>query len=163
MRSIEARIQELEDLEAIRQLKYQYAKKVDDHDVATFGDLFTADAVWDGGERLGLHEGRDAIHAFLTKTWDNLWSIHHMTNPEITVDQSALTAVGSWLTWSPNTISGRAIWVSGRYDDEYKKEDGRWLIARSRFTFDFMTPFESGWVKERFAEEALDFAHELEA
>ena len=58
---LERRIRALEDIEAIKQLKYRYADACDrGYDADTLADLFTEDAIWDGGV-FGRYDGREAI------------------------------------------------------------------------------------------------------
>ena len=59
--SLEERIQRLEDIEAIKQLKAEYCAYCDDgYNPDGIANLYTEDAVWDGGP-FGRYEGRDAI------------------------------------------------------------------------------------------------------
>ena len=58
LEALERRIRRLEDLEEIKQLKARYAAHCDaNYDADALAELFTADAVWDGG-MLGRSEGR---------------------------------------------------------------------------------------------------------
>ena len=60
-KSIEARIQRLEDIEAIKQNKARNCAHCDnDYAPDALAELFTEDAIWDGGV-FGLHEVREAI------------------------------------------------------------------------------------------------------
>ena len=64
---LDRRIRRLEDLEAIKQLKARYAALCDaNYDADGLAALFTADAVWDGGQ-LGKSEGREAIRQFFPR------------------------------------------------------------------------------------------------
>ena len=44
----------------------------------------------------------------------------------------------------------RAVWLAATYDDAYVKRGGRWLFRHVRAEIFYMTPYESGWVKEPF-------------
>lgn len=152
MGSIEERLQRIEEIEAIRNLKFKYARLADQQDPDAMAELFTEDAIWDGGEQFGRHEGRESIHKFLISTWQSLtWAIHLMTNPEIEIEPSGTEATGRWYLWEPATISGRPLWMVGHYVDRYRKVKGQWLFSHVELGFEFMTPYESGWVKERYA------------
>jgi len=52
---LQERIRRLEDIEAVKQLKYRYCLACDDD--------YDADAVWDGGA-MERYQGREAIRAF---------------------------------------------------------------------------------------------------
>ena len=60
-RDVEQRLQMVEDVEAIKKLKYQYCAYCDDNYNADWiANLFTEDAIWEGGT-FGRYEGREAI------------------------------------------------------------------------------------------------------
>ena len=57
--NLEARIRRLEDIEALKQLKARYCDRCDDnYDADGIAQLFTEDAVWDGGQTFGVARGR---------------------------------------------------------------------------------------------------------
>lgn len=59
--SLAERIDRLEQIEALKQLKYRYCAAVDaNYDAAAIAAMFTEDGVWDGAD-LGCYSGRDAI------------------------------------------------------------------------------------------------------
>ena len=77
LEALERRIRRLEDLEDIKQLKARYAAYCDaNYDAEALADLFTIDAVWDGG-MLGRNEGREAIRQFFPR----VESAHHLCPP----------------------------------------------------------------------------------
>jgi hypothetical protein len=39
-----------------------------------------------------------------------------------------------------------AMWMFGRYDNEYIKEDGKWKILKMYVYLHFLTPFHQGWL-----------------
>ena len=51
-----------------------------------------------------------------------------------------------WDLLSPcTTRDGRARWMAGFEDDEYRREDGRWLHTRMKLGVVFMAPHDRGW------------------
>lgn len=151
MRSLEERVRELEDLEAIRRVKLRYARLNDMQDTDAIVEMFTDDAVWDGGMEFGRYEGHEAIRSFFNSAWKDLtWSVNLVTNPEIQIAPSGEEATGSWRLWEPAIISGRAVWMSGLYIDRYRKTNGEWLISYCQIKFDFISPFDFGWARQRF-------------
>lgn len=77
--------------------------------------------------------------------------IHFLTNERIHVD-SPTTASGRWYSWEAATVrvgnAYQAIWVAGRYDCEFVKEEDDWKIKSQHFQEVFSTPFESrGWTE----------------
>ncbi len=150
---LESRVQRLEDLEALRDLKYRYATFCDDgYDAERLAPLFTADAVWDGGT-LGRFEGRDAIHAFFLQCSKIVpFAIHQVTNSILHVDGDGAT--GRWYLWEPIvfTAGNRGLWMAARYDDRYRRERGEWLFESVKVDLRMLSPYEEGFAKVRIAE-----------
>jgi hypothetical protein len=147
------RVAKLEAAEDIRSLKARYAKVCDTgYKPEGMAPLFTEDAVWtDVTGRFGTHDGRDAICDFFAGVSGSIgWAAHYMIAPSIKVNDDLETATGSWYLWQPCTIDGKAIWLAGTYEDQYRKEDGAWKMSRLELTLEAVTPFDDGWVKQRF-------------
>ena len=155
---IEKRIAVLEDIEEIKKLRAKYCYLVD---AGVAGDsskldelitLFTEDATADF-EFLGVHEGKEAVTKFYMEVVPAAisYSAHMVSNSIIEVDGNQ--AHGKWYFLVPATgkAENRAVWIQGRYEEEYVKIDGEWkwksLIAR----FDHITPFDEGWAKTPMA------------
>ena len=81
------RIERLEHIEALKQLKYRYCAAVDaNYDAAAIAAMFTEDGVWDGAE-LGYAAGRTAIYeSFLQPNPTVRWMTHGVLNPIIEID-----------------------------------------------------------------------------
>lgn len=151
MAAIDERVQRLEDIAAIRRLKIEYAQHCDNnYDPDALTALFTDDAIWEG-KGLGRFDGKQAIHDFWVNAGKSFtFALHYMCGDTITVAPSGTEATGHWYIWEPATINGRATFVAAVYDDVYKKVNGRWLFHRVTSHIAFITPYESGWVKEPF-------------
>ena len=156
MDDLEHRLARLEAIEAIRQLKARYADVCDTgYDPDRMEPLFTRDAVWDGGERFGRYEGIDAIRGFFAGVSSQItWALHYMIAPIVEVEPDGRTATGSWYLWQPCTVVGtdgpQAVWLTGRYADRYRLEDGGWRFSEVRLDVQTVTPFEDGWVRRPF-------------
>jgi ketosteroid isomerase-like protein len=146
------RIQVLEDIEAIKKLKARYCAYCDNnYDADGLASLFTEDAVWDGGERLGRSVGREAIRSFFQGSSKRLpFAIHHVTNPFIEVQGD--TATGRWYLFQPCTraAENRAVWLAARYEEEYVRVGGEWKFRRMNIFPAFYTPYDKGWVQQQF-------------
>jgi hypothetical protein len=107
-------------------------------------DLFTPDAVWDGGPTLGLAEGRDAIAARM-RAPTLCFSRHLFVSPHLRIDGGRAT--GRWELLAPcTTADGTPHWMAGVEDDEYERgEDGRWRHRRMALTTVFFAPTDTGW------------------
>jgi hypothetical protein len=157
VRALEARLARLEAEEEIRRLKARYGALVDarygrdgprpreeiEPLAAGIAELFTEDAVWDGGAGLGLCRGRAAIRErFLEPTLRFSW--HYFVKPRIEVQGES--ARGTWDLLAPfTTRDGVASWMAGVEDDEYRRVDGRWLHASMRLRVVFTAPHAGGF------------------
>ena len=154
---LESRVRRLEDIEAIARLKARYCAACDDgYDPDRLAALFTEDAVWDGGRTFGRVEGRDGIHRHFSGAADRITvARHQVMNPIIEIDADDRDqASGHWLLFQPctNVSAGReqAVWLSATYRDRYRRVDDRWLIASTTIEVAFFSPFDAGWVDQRY-------------
>jgi hypothetical protein len=151
-----ARVARLEAIEDIRRLKARYAAVCDNGYLPErMVPLFTENAVWDGGERFGRHEGIDEIAAFFGGVSSQItWALHYMVAPLIDVADDALTATGSWYLWQPCTVVGeageQAVWLTGTYADRYRREPDGWRFSEVELDCQTISPFEDGWVRRPF-------------
>lgn len=160
LRALEARLGVLEDVEAIRLLKARYGELVDERYAGgaprspaeleriagEIADLFTEDALWEGGAALGVCRGRAAIRErFAAPTLAFSW--HYFVKPQIQVAGDAARA--RWDLLAPCTSrDGRAMWMAGVEDDEYRRVDGRWLHQRMALRVVFLAPHDRGWARK---------------
>ena len=152
MQELEARIRVLEDIEEIKSLMSTYTYLIDssrwDDVAALFAD--NAKAEWN---ILGSYEGKEAIANLFKNIVSGtiIWSAHMLLNPLVTVEGDK--AKGTFYLFGPATVPSpegeRAIWVQGRYDNEFVKKSGKWRFSLLKFAFTFMTPYEEGWVKSK--------------
>jgi hypothetical protein len=147
-----ARLQRLEDIESIKQLKARYCVLCDDnYNPQGIASLFTEDGVWDGGN-LGKAEGHGAIVKFFERAPSAFsFAIHHVMNPIIEIDGDS--AVGRWYLLQPLIRKSRAgeeaMWLAGRYEDEYVRVGGEWKFKRLKFITRLLAWYEKGWAKDR--------------
>ena len=151
MATLEERLQRLEDIEAIRDLKIRYAQYCDEmYNPEKIGPLFVEDAVWEGAG-FGPFVGRQAIKDFFAGVSSAFtFALHYTLGHQIDVDPSGKTAKGTWYIFMPATINGGAVFMGAQYADDYVKRDGRWFFKHVRVQSHFMTPYEKGWVKQQF-------------
>jgi uncharacterized protein (TIGR02246 family) len=151
---LERRLRALEDVEAIKRLKYRYADACDrNYDADTLASLFTEDAIWDGG-LFGRHEGREAIRTFFKGVSSDIpFALHYMMSPII--DVAGDEATGAWYLFQTCTFAegNTAIWGAARYDDRYRRVDGEWKFSRLELISTFWTRFDEGWVKRPFVQD----------
>ncbi len=87
LEDIDRRLRAIQDIEEIKRLKASYSSYCDDnYDADRIANLFTEDAIWDGGIR-GTAEGRDEIRNFFIRASHRLpLAVHMVMNPIIEVD-----------------------------------------------------------------------------
>lgn len=151
------RIQRLEDVEAIKQLKARYALGCDAKNnvdmkylESMLMPLFAEGAVIDI-ERFGRHSGLPAIREYYRKSHVS-WTFHCMISPVVEVADDGRTARGTWYLWElaniPNaqTKEPESFWIGGTYDDEFLKVDGQWKFTNVRLKIELLCPYASGSV-----------------
>jgi hypothetical protein len=155
---LERRVARLEAKEAICRLQYVYAAVCDaGNDPDEMVKLFTEDAVWDSGERFGVHHGRDAIHEYFGGIRKVImWALHYMVQPVVDVADDLQTGHATWYLWQPATVRSKGedvpCWLTATYDVDYRLEDDGWKIAVLRLETNTISPIADGWVKTPFVE-----------
>ncbi len=129
-------IQQLLDIEQIKQLKARYFRLVDAKRWDEWGQVFASDAVLEIPEGDLVHRGRAEIVANVSAVMEQLRTVHHGHMPEIEITGPD-TARGVWamfdyVEWP--AADGKRVGLRGygHYVEEYVREDGQWRIARSR-------------------------------
>jgi len=144
-------VKQLEEIEAIKRLKYRYMRCIDQKLWKEMETCFTPDATsaYSGGKY--AFQGRDAIMKFLTESMSRstFLSSHRVHQPEIELT-GPTTATGSWALedWVIDEQHGITIHGAAFYRDEYVKVGGEWKIRHTGYerTFEEMAPRkEQGW------------------
>lgn len=142
------RVQALEDIEAIKHLKAEYADACDDmYNPTRMRELFTEDAVWDGEkEGFGKHVGLDAICKFMEAAKDSLkFGVHFFLQPRIKLT-SETEAEGIYYLWQTSTmVSGKDIFLAGKEYDKYRKENGVWKMSHMVLELFYAADIKQGW------------------
>jgi len=138
---------ELREIEAIKQLKYRYMRCLDQKRWDELAACFTADVVTSYGGGKYAFEGRDAVMQFLSEAMGapNFLSSHRVHQPEIML-LSATTARGTWALEDTVVDPVRRFVLQGAafYEDEYVKEGADWRIRRTGYerTFEYVESFD---------------------
>ncbi len=153
-------------IEDIRQLKSRYFRHMDLRDWPAMAQVFCRDAEFDcsegfdavplagamppaGAEPLPkgpVVHGRDAIIAWIAKSFASATSVHHGHCHEITID-SATEAHG--VIAMEDYIRGPdrgtpLVHAAGHYTERYRMEEGAWHIAATRLTRLFVERWPGG-------------------
>ncbi|MFC9789935.1 nuclear transport factor 2 family protein [Rhodococcus sp. NPDC127528] len=136
------RIGDLEQIEAIKTLKYRYWRACDGKDPATFRACFIASGAKIDYGALGAFDDADPMAEIFARvalhTVDGkhvIFDMHHGMHPEITLTGEG-TAAGRWTLRfrQLNLLDRTERLCTGEYDDEYRLEDGDWKMSQCRFT-----------------------------
>ncbi|MEO8815308.1 MAG: nuclear transport factor 2 family protein [Mycobacterium sp.] len=142
--TVEQRLVALEQIEAIKRLKYRYFRSCDAKDPETFRSCFIAGGADIDYGPLGGFSGPDqadqiadvfrriALHTVGGKP--AVVDMHHGLHPEIILIEPD-RATGCWTLKfrQVNLVEHTERVLTGEYDDEYVIEDGVWKIARCHF------------------------------
>ena len=150
LEELEKRVRALEDADAIRNLKAEYASYCDDnYNPDKIAKLFAEDALWES-DNLGRFEGREAIRGFFREASKIFtFAVHYNLNPRIEVVGD--TARARWYTFMPCTVGdgNRAMWRGGIDDEEYARVNGEWKFKRKSNTLLFFSAFDESWAEAR--------------
>jgi len=136
-----ARLKRLEDIEALRQLKYRYCRAADDnYDGELVASLFTEDGIWDGGT-FGRFQGRAEIAArFNDSKGVFAYVSHQVGNPHIVVDGDR--AICDWYLFLTkiNKVGDRAMLFTGTYRDKCVRLGESWCFKELHLTLLSLPP-----------------------
>jgi hypothetical protein len=125
-------VQELRDIEAIKQLRAQYVRLVDTKQWDAWRELLTEDFRLDSSGR--VHEGRDAVVAMVSGALDAASTVHHCFTPEITITGPD-EATGVWAMEDVVRIESGETPIAfhgyGHYHDTYVRTDRGWRFKQS--------------------------------
>jgi uncharacterized protein (TIGR02246 family) len=133
--SIEARLQRLEDTEAIRRLFQAYQRALDGMDFRAYAALFARDGVFVAGdmtatgpdEIFALVDGMPQSGLLTEQTGDDF---HLVSNVDIEVDGDRARATSTWSYVVRDHDDTPRLAKLGHYEDELVREDGVWRFAR---------------------------------
>lgn len=142
-------LEELNDLEEIRAVKYRYLRCLDQKDWQGLAATLAPDATaaYSGGKY--SYDGRDEIMAFIEGSMgrEQFHSSHRAHHPEIALAGDSATGV-----WALEDIVVDLEWDfvllgAAFYDDSYERRDGQWLITRTSYRRSFEMVFPASSVE----------------
>lgn len=140
---------ELFEIEQIKQLKARYLRGLDTNDWEVFASSMSEDCTgrYNGGKL--SFDTRDDIVAFMREklSGDKVLTLHQGHQPEIEIlDED--NARGSWYLQDMviHLEAGVRIYGSAVYQDDYRKENGKWKICATgyRRVFEALEPLGEG-------------------
>ena len=138
------RIDRLETHVAIRELVSAYAIACDEHDMPRLLSLFAPDATMDSPSKLLVAHGRDGIEAMFIRLFKVRgpgyhWTHDHVVNFDPAQPDEATGLVLSHAETCPNQQGSVAAM---RYEDAYRRLDGRWVFVKRVLNFLYYVPVE---------------------
>jgi uncharacterized protein (TIGR02246 family) len=137
MTSLEARLQRLEDRDAIHQVFVDYGRFLDAGDIDAYAALFAED-----GEVLlgpmGRATGRDNIRELMRKILEGrVGSAYHIiSSPAVTLNGDEATSVVMWTVIQRDAEGKPRLTSMGRHVDRLVRVNGAWKIAQRRGLID---------------------------
>ena len=159
---VEQRLNRLEDIEAIKKLKYSYALYLDEgYDGDKVAGLFVNDGLWSISGVGGTAKGKQNIKEHTNNLGRDIrWGQHNIFAPVIDIAPDGLSAVGQFnliclLTMATPEDSNKdeAYILSGKYKDKFVKIDGKWYFEELVGSIEQSSPWSEGWVKQPFKKE----------
>jgi hypothetical protein len=134
--TLEQRVQTLEDIEAIRQLKARYLFCCDRKDPQGARACFVDGAISIDYGPIGAFDNADAMIKLFAEIGcqDHMVEMHHGVNAQIEI-LGPSRATGTWSLhyFLIDTRSRSLTQLGGYYEDEYRKTSGFWKISGTRF------------------------------
>jgi len=156
LKELEARLKNLEDVEAINRLQRAYGYYLVHWEGKQLAALFSdaPDVTLGAGDGGVVFSGQKDVKNFFKRIGNPPELLHGLMQLSgiVDVDPDGKTAKGRWFGFGPLAIPGedekvKAIWGFGIYENEYVKEKGRWKIKKLHYDYIMTTPYEDGWVK----------------
>jgi len=129
MTELEARVQRLEDMEAIRALFIEYGKLADAKDWVGYSELFADGGTFDSPHSVGTVTGSKEIRERLGSAYGDepADAFHLFDNIEIEVDGDRATAKSLWTYLRPGENGyPPQVLMFGQYEDVLVRTDAGW-------------------------------------
>jgi hypothetical protein len=164
LEELEARIQRLDDIKQIEKLQRIYGYYRDYGEWEKIVDLFSDNAESVEVADHGVYKGKSGVQRYYielikggsdAKPRPGVMSIALQLQGVVSVDPDCWHAKGRFYGFimearpTLNLHEGelRQTWAHGIYENEYIKENGKWLFRKLHFFLNFRTPYEDGWLK----------------
>lgn len=142
LEDLRRRVERLEARAEISELASAYAVACDEHDMPRLLGLFTEDACFDSPSGLMVAKGREAIAQMFVKTFKIRGPAFHWTHDHFIRfdDADPDAASGLVLSHAETTPNNEVSLAAMRYQDDYRRVDGRWLFQKRIINFLYYVP-----------------------
>jgi hypothetical protein len=157
VKQLEAKVQELSDREAIRELRYRYHQCINEGTNADNPSLFTADGEIDFGH-LGRAKGKPELMAWFTKLMarpsskgdspSHVYSFVKQFIHNHMIQLHGDTGEGISYLFATPVHKGESYVIACRYNDVYAREGGVWKFKKMALTTFYMVPLREGWAQQ---------------
>lgn len=135
-RSLEDRLQRVEDEKEIRDVMILYGQYLDTLNFTDYSHLFAKEGTWSGGTTNNVPvKGPKLIRSTMEKAFaermydpEHVTNLHLLSNIKIDVDGDRAKGYSKWTVMSRTGNDEPFIRRVGHYDDVFIREDGRWKI-----------------------------------
>lgn len=135
--ALSARLQRLEDIDAIRRLFQDYRRSLDAKDFRAYADLFALEGEFIAGPDGSFRaRGREAIFELVDGMRGSLLTdqsgddVHVAVNDRIDLDGDSAVATSTWVYIVRGDGDIPDVSKVGRYSDVLTREDGSWKFLR---------------------------------
>ncbi|HXC59683.1 MAG TPA: nuclear transport factor 2 family protein [Steroidobacteraceae bacterium] len=151
------------DLKEIERLQRSYGYYIDRSDWDNVVDLLTDDATAEYGQS-GVYVGKSSIRGLLYGIGYGKRGLmpqqlreHTQLQPVITLAADGNSARGRWrAVVLLGQFEQYARWQIGPYENDYRKENGKWKISRLHWYETFTVPYAGGWKTKMEATNVAD-------
>lgn len=136
MDNLAIRIQRLEDIESIRQLKARYFHACDRKDIAAIKSCFGNGKIHIDYGAIGIFDNRDAFLAVYQQMacHPHIIDVHHGQNAQIHWNSEFhATAIWDLFFYQIDKSTNNLTQLAGFYTDKFEKVDGNWVIVETIF------------------------------
>lgn len=128
---------ELLEIEKIKQLKARYFRALDTNDWQSFSDCLSTDCSADYGDGEYSFGNREEIVDFMSTNMsaDTFLSMHNGHHPEIGVASDGASATGVWYLQDMilDLSNNVRLYGTGIYNDKYVKSGDDWKISYTAY------------------------------
>lgn len=142
LEDLKRRVEQLEARVEIGELVSAYAVACDEHDIERLGTQFAPDAVMDSPSNLLMAHGRDEILSMYVRLFKIRGPGYHWTHDHFVQFDPADRdrATGLVLSHAETCPDNEASLSGMRYDDVYRRIEGRWLFQKRTLKFLYYVP-----------------------
>ncbi|MCC7461015.1 MAG: nuclear transport factor 2 family protein [Gammaproteobacteria bacterium] len=153
--ALQARLQQIEDREAVEKLTRAYGYYVDKGQWGEIIDLFADDGRVEIAGR-GVYIGKRSVDTFFRNALgqgknglaDGMLFNHLILQGIVDVAPDGRTAQGRWQVFAQvGKYQQFGVWAEGIFANRYVKEGGVWKFAEMHYYATFYTPYADGWGK----------------